>query len=325
MLLIRGAVGQEEDKAFRKWFRHVGELRSLFPSAAMLALSATCTKKMLHKVTDALQLTGCKHFISRNPNKENIKYVTRKIESDIQSSMFWLIDSLEKYGDQFPRTLIYCNSIKDVSQIYNYVVEEVPGCKAYVDMFHSETTSEKKSQILSRLTNPSNLKVVLCTSALGMGIDIVDCESVVLYGPPSTAVDFLQESGRVGRNGNKSVCVLLYHSHQLQHVDEDIRSLLKETTCRRLSIMNCFVKAKELEAIKCKHFENHECCDLCLKMCKCKNCKSLPLEKILDLIDLGGSLPDVEDTDSDTLSYTYQSEVDTDDELLALNLDSCSL
>ena len=58
-------------------------------------LHQTCTKNMLRQVTDALLMTGC--------------------------SMFWLIDSLEKYNDKFPRTLIYCNSIKDVSLIYNYM------------------------------------------------------------------------------------------------------------------------------------------------------------------------------------------------------------
>ncbi|XP_056013609.1 ATP-dependent DNA helicase Q1-like [Ostrea edulis] len=317
-----GAVGQEEEKAFRKWFRCIGELRSLFPSAVMLALSATCTKKMLKKVTDALLMTGCKHFITRNPNKENIKYIVRKIETDIQSSMFWLIESIEKYKDRFPRTLIYCNSIKDVSQIYNYVVEEVPICKPFVDMFHSETTSEKKSQILSQLTKPSNLKLVICTSALGMGIDIVDCYSVVMYGPPSNAVEFLQEGGRVGRKGEKSVCVLLYHSHQMQHTDDDTRSLLRETTCRRLSIMSCFVKAKELEEIKSKHFKKHNCCDLCETMCDCKQCTRLPLEKILDVTDLGQISTDVVDSDSDTVSYDYQSGSVTDDELLELTLDT---
>ena len=291
----------------------------------MLALSATCTKKMLRKVTDALLMTGCKNFISKNPNKENIKYVVRKIDNDVQSSMFWLIDALEKYKDKFPRTLIYCNSIKDVSVIYNYVIEEVPECKAYIDMYHSETTSEKKTHIISQLTKVSDLKLVICTSALGMGIDVEDCNGVVMYGPPSTAVDFLQESGRVGRNGNKSVGVLLYHSYQLQNVDDDIKSLLKETTCRRLSIMNCFVKSQELEEIKSRHYKKHDCCDLCEKKCDCKQCVTLPLEKILELSDLGVATTDeVSDSDSDsnTISYIYQSASDTDDALLDLNLEN---
>jgi superfamily II DNA helicase RecQ len=61
----------------------MGELRSLFSTAAMLSLSATCTKKMLRKVTHALLMTGCKNFITKNQNKENIKYVVRKIDNDV--------------------------------------------------------------------------------------------------------------------------------------------------------------------------------------------------------------------------------------------------
>lgn len=39
----------EEEAVFRKWFRHVGEFRSLHPSATVLALSATCTKTIKKK------------------------------------------------------------------------------------------------------------------------------------------------------------------------------------------------------------------------------------------------------------------------------------
>lgn len=41
-----GNDDSDEYLVFRKWFRHVGELRSLFPSAPVLALSATCTNKI---------------------------------------------------------------------------------------------------------------------------------------------------------------------------------------------------------------------------------------------------------------------------------------
>jgi hypothetical protein len=41
VFFIRGAVGQDEEKAFRKWFRNIGELRSLFSSAAVSCQSWT--------------------------------------------------------------------------------------------------------------------------------------------------------------------------------------------------------------------------------------------------------------------------------------------
>ncbi|XP_056001627.1 probable ATP-dependent DNA helicase RecS [Ostrea edulis] len=38
-----GDETDEEEGVFRKWFRHIGEFRSLHPSATILALSETCT------------------------------------------------------------------------------------------------------------------------------------------------------------------------------------------------------------------------------------------------------------------------------------------
>ena len=38
-----------------------------------------------------------------------------------------------------------------------------------------------------------------------MGIDIKYCNSVVLYGPPTTYIDLIQEIGRVGRDGSATL------------------------------------------------------------------------------------------------------------------------
>lgn len=48
ILLARKGGGLEDDEqlAFRKWFRHIVELRSMFPSANLLAVSATCNKEI---------------------------------------------------------------------------------------------------------------------------------------------------------------------------------------------------------------------------------------------------------------------------------------
>lgn len=40
--IFRGQGEGRIKEAFRKWFGNIGELRSLFPAATVLALSATC-------------------------------------------------------------------------------------------------------------------------------------------------------------------------------------------------------------------------------------------------------------------------------------------
>lgn len=68
-----------EDDAFRKWFRHLGELRSMFPNAVLLALSATCTKTIEKRVLNVLGIDKKNvKFFRLSPNKENIKFVVKK-------------------------------------------------------------------------------------------------------------------------------------------------------------------------------------------------------------------------------------------------------
>lgn len=80
--------GEEEGKqAFRKWFSHIGELRSLFPKASVLALSATCTKKISRRVSKILQLGTDTTEIRISPNRDNIKVVVKKNPNTTEMAM----------------------------------------------------------------------------------------------------------------------------------------------------------------------------------------------------------------------------------------------
>ncbi|XP_078321868.1 bifunctional 3'-5' exonuclease/ATP-dependent helicase WRN-like [Crassostrea virginica] len=308
-----GAVDKKEEEAFRRWFRHIGELRSLFPAAAMLALSATCTQKMLKKILKVLNMTECPNFVSVSPNKQNIKYVFKKIEHNIESSMLWLVEGLLKYKEKFPRTLVYCKSIKDVSHIYNYIISEVPDLSRHIEMFHSETTNETKLAVIHQLTQKDDLmlRVVVATSALGMGIDVEECHSVVLYGPPPTLVDLLQECGRIGRDGKDSVAVILHHSYHYQNLDEEVKTVLKSSKCRRMAIMTNFVSTTELNEIGSSDKAKHSCCDFCEKCCNCGNCRQFKLvlekcvEEDIEEIDFDS---DPSDGESDDTVLYYESD-----------------
>jgi ATP-dependent DNA helicase RecQ len=58
----------------------------------------------------------------------------------------------------------------------------------------------------------SKMRIVIATNALGMGIDIINCYSIVLYGAPHNVLDLVQEIGRAGRDGKDSVAMVLYNS-----------------------------------------------------------------------------------------------------------------
>ena len=226
----------------------MGELRSLFPSASVLALSATCTNKIRKRVMKVLNLVEKETtIISISPNKPNIKLAVKKCDNHVESAMYWLIDALGNLKETFPRTLIYCNSISDVSKLYNHVVGEIDDCAKYVDMFHSETPDENKELIITALREKdSEKRVIFATSALGMGIDVVDCNSIILYGPPRTVVDLVQLVGRVGRDGGQSVAFILHNSYNVRNVDKDMKSLISCKTCRRKELTRNFLSDTDM-------------------------------------------------------------------------------
>ena len=59
------------------------------------------------------------------------------------------------------------------------------------------------------MTEGGKLRLVTATSAFNMGVDCPDICSVVHFGPPTSAIQCVQESGRGGYNGNPSVALLL--------------------------------------------------------------------------------------------------------------------
>ena len=292
----------EEHEVFRKWFRYVGELRSLFPKASILALTATCTNKIKKNVMKVMNLkTDTTTFISISPNRSNIKLVIKKIDNSVDTAMFWLIDSLERLRVDFPKTLIYANSITDVSKLYWYTVAEVPNCKQHVQMFHSETEESLKTKIIKSLNEDSDdIRVIFATNALGMGINAVGFHSIILYGSPKSVIDLVQELGRVGRDNENSVAILMHNSYHLRTVSKEVKSVHDTKGCRRNDLMSNFMSEHELVELS-KDMYKHTCCDNCAKECKCGNCNLLPMESLVE-----NMVESTDDSDSDTVEYEYK-------------------
>ena len=87
----------------------------------------------------------------------------------------------------FPKTVVYVRSYSDCSKIYMSLKEKVraeftepQGCPnvtshRIVDMFTRVLTTEKKDEVLHSYSEiGGNLRLVIATTALGMGIDCPD-------------------------------------------------------------------------------------------------------------------------------------------------------
>ena len=79
-------------------------------------------------------------------------------------------------------------------------------CNCLFAMFHARVDVEDKQSIISSFCTPSG--VIISTIAFGMGVDVPDVRTVIHYGPSSGIEEYVQESGRAGRDGQPSKAIL---------------------------------------------------------------------------------------------------------------------
>ena len=113
--------------------------------------------------------------------------------------------NIRKYGSS-GRAVVYCGTRKNVDTVCNYLSKQFPGevvkCHAYMD-------SEKREKHELQFINGSK-RIMVATTAFGMGVDVPDIRLVVHFNLPLSVIDYYQQIGRAGRDGETSHAVLLY-------------------------------------------------------------------------------------------------------------------
>ena len=85
----------------------------------------------------------------------------------------------------------------------------------------ASTKRNNKKVLISFLVLSALLRVLIATAAFSMGIDCQDIYCAMHYGAPATVTEYVQETGRVGRDGNPAVA-LWYYGNPGKHVDHYI-------------------------------------------------------------------------------------------------------
>ena len=100
-------------------------------------------------------------------------------------------------------------------------------------MFFKGTDGDVKKRIIEKFNKPSNLRVVICTEAFGMGINCHDVRLVIHYGVPCDTESYIQQIGRAGREATDSYAVMLYSKQLLENCNHDMINYTKNNrSCR---------------------------------------------------------------------------------------------
>eukprot|EP00118_Oscarella_pearsei_P012421 m.91459 g.91459 ORF g.91459 m.91459 type:complete len:246 (+) comp36696_c0_seq10:1019-1756(+) len=138
-------------------------------------------------------------------------------------------------------------------------------------MYHSGSEEDTKEVVLDSLRDPSGLcRIVFCTNALGMGIDVKGLQRIIHYGAPATIEEYVQEYGRAGRNGRASEALLLWNGHLLSHASPHMKTYVQlKDQCLREYILAIFDSTSSGMDVL------HNCCENCTKCCACSmDCSS---------------------------------------------------
>ena len=183
---------------FRPDYRNLQTLRDWFPNTPVIALTATATERVREDILHQLRMSKAERFTS-SFNRPNLTYkVTPKRRS------FEQLDSmLRKLGDG--SAIVYCFSRKDTED----VASRLSGTGFRALPYHAGLEDGVRRQTQERFIS-GEIPIIVATIAFGMGVDKPNIRLVVHYDLPKTIEGYFQETGRAGRDGKPSECVLFF-------------------------------------------------------------------------------------------------------------------
>jgi len=258
---------------FRPEYGNLKFLRKKFPAVPFIALTATATEKVREDIVNQLNLKTPRVFIS-SFNRPNLAYEVLPKKDSFQS----ILSLLKNYKEE--SVIIYCFSRNDTEKL----VEKLKSYGYKAAPYHAGLNPDKRRENQEKFIQ-DKIHIIVATIAFGMGIDKPDVRLVIHHSLPKSIEGYYQETGRAGRDGLPSRCVLFFsyadkfkHDYFIRAINgKDEKKLAEEKLeqvmrygnsgeCRRRFLLRYFNEAYDKA--------NCENCDRCVE--------SEPLEVVQD-------------------------------------------
>lgn len=248
---------------FRPEYRALKKLRRLFPDVPIMALTATATEHVRTDIVKQLKLREPRCYVA-SFNRPNLTYRVAPKTSAYAQLLEFLRARPGESG------IVYGASRRGADTLAEKLTKDRIKARPYHAGLEAKARARHQEAFLR-----DDVRVITATIAFGMGINKPNVRFVVHYDLPKNIESYYQETGRAGRDGLPSDCVLFFSasdvikqrrfieekSEQDQAVaHEQLRTMVgyaETRDCRRATLLNYF--AETFEAIPC------DGCDNCLE------------------------------------------------------------
>ncbi|MCC6807513.1 MAG: RecQ family ATP-dependent DNA helicase [Deltaproteobacteria bacterium] len=198
---------------FRPAYLRLGSERDALGIPTTLALTATATPDVREDIAKKLHMKD-PALIFAPPHRPNLRLAVYQVEGNTKIELAGrLIRRLPRPG------ILYCATTKAVDEVFAAMSRAQIPCARY----HGGMGTDERTAAQRRFMRDKPL-IMVATSAFGMGIDKADIRSIVHYQVTGSLEQYVQESGRAGRDWRPANCILLFDPQ-----DQEIHRFLQRT------------------------------------------------------------------------------------------------